>query len=71
MEDKVTGWVIGNTGSSRSGLQFIVPSTFSYTRTEAIAKFIEGSGNSWLYWKKEYNFCAVKATQCVKTINKL
>lgn len=71
MEDIQIGWVIANTGHPTTGTKFIVEGSFSYKRADAIAKFCEGSGNSWLYWKKEYNFCAVKATQCVKTINKL
>ena len=71
MEDIETGWVIANTGHPNNGTKFIVPSTFSTTRTKAIANFIEGSGNSWRYWKKEYNFCAVKATHHIKTIEQL
>lgn len=71
MECVEVGWVIANTGHPSTGSKFIVPSTFERTRTKAIANFIEGSGNSWLFWKKEYNFCAVKARQRIEIIDKL
>lgn len=69
MEEITKGWVIVNTGHPKTGTKFIVPSTFERTRTKAIANFVKGSGSNWEYWKKEYNFCAVKARQRIEAID--
>lgn len=63
MEENRHGWVIANYNHPRAkGVTRIYPETFAYTRTQCISKFIEGSGSSWKWWKRKYNFVAVKAT---------
>lgn len=59
------GWVIINQGHPRTGNEFIVTETFSQTRKKAIGKFIEGSGSDWRYWRRKWNFRAVRSTQTV------
>jgi hypothetical protein len=61
------GWVIINIGHPTTGNKFISYHTFSWTRKEAIAKFIKDSGSPWTYWRKKYNFRAVRAEQTIKT----
>lgn len=61
MEKIKTGWVVINIGHPRTGNKYIVNDTFSEKRTNAIKKFIEGSGNDWSYWKSKYNFRVVRA----------
>lgn len=59
------GWVVINIGHPATGMQSIVESTFSSTRTVAIKKFIKYSEKSWSYWRSKYNFRCVKATQTI------
>lgn len=65
MKKETNGWIVINIGHPTTGSKYIVTSTFAYKRREAIKSFIEGSGSSWEYWSKEYNFRCVRATQLV------
>lgn len=65
---QTNGWVVINIGHPSTGGRYIVGETFSSKRTNAIKKFIDGSGNDWIYWKVKYNFRVVKSTQSV-TVN--
>lgn len=65
LKHEAKGWVVINIGHPRTGNMFVVDSTFSYTRTSAIKKFIEGSGNDWRYWKRNFNFRVSKASMIV------
>jgi hypothetical protein len=68
MEDKTIGWVVQNQNHPNTQSKYIVASSFRQTRSEAIKAFIEGSGNSWRYWQRNYNFKCVKATCIISTI---
>lgn len=57
-----TGWVIINIGHPKTGEEYIVYHTFFYTRKGSISGFIEDTGHTWEYWKRKYNFRAVRAT---------
>lgn len=63
MVSESNGWVVINTNHPSTGTKYIVESTFSSTKKEAIKNFIEGTNNSWLYWKKKYNYSVVRASQ--------
>lgn len=65
MENCTPGWVVINIGHPRTGNKYIVNDTFSIKRSEAIKKFISGSGSDWNYWKKKYNFRVVRADTTV------
>lgn len=67
MEHISDGWVIVNIGHPRTGNKYVCADTFSRTRTEAIKKFVDGSGSNWNYWKNRYNFRAVRATSTIIT----
>ena len=58
-----------NIGHPRNGNKYIVNDSFSYTRKDAVKKFIDGSGCSWRYWKDKYNFKVVKAESIIVTMN--
>lgn len=68
MENKTTGWVVENQNHPTAQSKYIVPSSFRTTRAESIKAFVEGSGNSWRYWKRNYNFRCVKASCVISTI---
>tara|TARA_R100000781_G_C4081320_1_gene127844 strand:+ start:879 stop:1085 length:207 start_codon:yes stop_codon:yes gene_type:complete len=66
MEETRKGWVIVNFDHPNNpGVKRIYPETFGYTRKDSIAKFINGSGSTWRYWYRKYNFRAMK---CEMTI---
>lgn len=67
MQKEQNGWVVINIGHPRTGNSFIVSDTFSRTRTLAIKNFVNGSGDSWEYWRKKYNFRVVKSKQTIST----
>ena len=68
MKDEAKGWVVVNIGHPTSGVAYVVTSTFAYRRKDAIANFVSGSGETWKYWRKNYNFRAKRATCIVETI---
>jgi hypothetical protein len=68
MKDTKFGWVIICENHSVTGRSYIVTSTFRRLRKDAITDFCEGSTKQWNYWRKEYNFRAVKAEQLI-TLN--
>lgn len=59
------GWAIVSINHPRTNSSYIVPYSFRERKREAIRDFIEGSGNSWKYWKKHFNFRAVRATETI------
>lgn len=65
MEKLTTGWVVINIGHPRKGNKYIVNDTFSVNRSQAIKKFIDGSGHDWDYWKKKFNFRVVRADMTI------
>lgn len=65
MESILTGWVVINIKHPVSGKKFMVESTFATTRKKAIEKFIHGSNESWVYWKRKYNYRVVRADMTV------
>lgn len=67
MRNDQNGWVVINIGHPRTGNRYIVPETFSLKRGDAIKHFINGSGNTWAYWRKKYNFRVVKSKQLIFT----
>lgn len=69
MTDTTNGWVVVNIGHPSSGTKYICASTFDYTRKAAIKSFVEGSGNSWRYWRDKYNFRVVRAKSTIEASN--
>lgn len=67
MQKEQNGWVVINIGHPRTGTKYIVGETFSTYRKNAIKKFIDGSCNTWKYWKEKYNFRVVKSKQTIST----
>ena len=65
MKKETTGWVVINVGHPRTGNKFVVSETFSNKRTDAVSKFIQGSGCNWRYWKTQYNFRVVRASNII------
>lgn len=49
-----------------SGKSFVVESTLSRTRKEAIDKFVSGCELSWRTWKKRFNYSARKVTVTIE-----
>ena len=68
MENKTNGWVVENQNHPNTQSKYIVPSSFRQTRSESIKAFIDGSGQSWRYWQRKYNFHYVKASCVISTI---
>lgn len=68
MEDKTNGWVVENQNHPNTQSKYIVTSSFRQTRSESIKAFIDGSGQSWRYWQRKYNFRCVKASCVISTI---
>jgi len=68
--DKITdsrdGWVIVNYDHPTGLSPYVVIDTFARTRSKSISNFISGSGESWNYWKNNYNFKCVKAESQIK-----
>ena len=59
IKSKGFGWCVVNIGHPVSGTSYIVESTYSYTRSEAIKKFVSGTNSTWKYWRNKFNFrCA-------------
>lgn len=70
MEEKTNGWVVLTYNHGITHRKFMVPSTFARTRSESIKNFVDGSGEKWKYWYKNFNYRCVKA-QCVISTNDL
>lgn len=71
MEEKKTvdGWVIMNDNHPANPNNLMIfQDTFSFTRSNAIKKFTDGTGDDWKWWKRKYNFKAVRATMTI-TLN--
>jgi len=62
------GWVIVNIGHPVSKRSYIIYDSFSYSRKGAIETFVNGSANNWAYWRRKWNFRAVKAEATIVTI---
>ena len=69
MQDECTGWVIICINHPIAGTDYIVPDTFSYRKKDAIKRFFAGSDGDWNYWKKKFNFRAVRAKRNVSVVN--
>lgn len=63
-------WVVLTYNHGHTGGKYISWGTQSRKRKDAIANFIEGSGNSWRYWKEKYNFCCERVLITIETIEK-
>jgi hypothetical protein len=61
------GWVVICLNHPNGTGPYIIPSTFRYTRKEAIAAFAKDSGKPWEYWRRKYKFQVVKAKQSFTT----
>lgn len=68
MKNKQSGWVIKNDNHPTGTKPFIIASTFRYTRKECIKDFLIGTCKDWKYWRSEWNFECVKATQTVEIL---
>ena len=66
LQESISGWVVINRKHATTLGAFINYFTFKRTRSEAINSFIEGTGHSWKYWRKKYNFSCERATQTIK-----
>lgn len=66
MQTTSPGWVIVSINHPTTGSTYMVESTFSRTRKQAIKEFCDGSELDWQYWRKNYNFRCVKAVQTIK-----
>ena len=67
MQKTETGYVIINIGHPNTGTAFMNVDSFRARKKDAIKYFIEGSGNTWKYWRERYNFRCVKAEMIIKT----
>ena len=63
--DETSGWVVISLLHPTTKRDHMVPSTFRKTRSLAIAAFVEGSGQSWSYWKKKFNFRCLRAKSVI------
>ena len=68
MKEETTGWVIVCYKYPSTGSDWIVSSTYSSLRKEAIQKSVSGSGAKWDYWKRKYNFKCIKAKSIIELI---
>lgn len=70
MEQTITGWVIiNNNHPNNPKNKQIYFDTFAYTKKECISKFINGSGETWKYWYRMFNFRANKAEMTINVKN--
>lgn len=71
MNQKLTetniGWVVVNIGHPNTGSKYIVRESFAFTKNGSIKAFIKGSGESWGYWRRKYNFRCVRASMNITT----
>jgi len=65
MKEETNGWVVVAKNHPTTNRSYIVTSTFRLTRKESISEFINGSGSSWKYWYRKFNFRCVKASNCI------
>lgn len=70
MKEETKGWVIATYNHPATGSELILTSTFSNTKKEAIQQLIKVSAMDWSYWKKYFNFQAVKAIKTIELITK-
>jgi len=70
MKQKSNGWVIINIGHPSNGQQFISTDSFRINKKAAIKSFVDGSSNTWIYWKAKYNFRCVRAVMTIETTKK-
>jgi len=61
------GWVVINIGHPANGQKFIDRESFAFTKNGCIKNFIKGSGETWEYWRRKYNFRCVRATMTINT----
>jgi len=66
MNETFKGWVIINIGHPNNGEKYIVNFSFAYTKNGCIKEFINGSGHTWEYWRRKYNFRCVRAIMTIK-----
>ena len=69
MEETINGYVIYSECHPASNQNFLHSSTFRQYKKECISEFIKGTSKDWEYWKRNYNYRCVKATQTVKILN--
>ena len=70
MEATSKGWIVINTNHPTQPKKDIITDTFRYTRKESIKAFIWGTGSSWKYWYRTWNFRCVKAECTIVTYGK-
>jgi hypothetical protein len=68
MKEKVNGWVVATYHHGFTGRQFMVSSSFATTRSRSIQKFINGSGMSWKYWYRKFNYRCFKAISIITVL---
>lgn len=49
-----------------TGTSIFIESTLSYYKKDSIKKFTEGSGNTWNYWKRKFNYRCEKVTVTIE-----
>ncbi|OJV17951.1 MAG: hypothetical protein BGO30_08385 [Bacteroidetes bacterium 41-46] len=68
IQESTTGRIIINENHPNTKSKYLISSTFAPTRSESIKLFIKGSGNSWKFWYRRYNFKCVRANCQISTI---
>lgn len=62
-------WCVVNRCHPTTGSSYIVPDTCARTKKESLARFAEGRGDAWEFWRKKYNFSCEKVIVHIETID--
>lgn len=63
-----TKWCCVNYKFGSNGVPMILPESVRYKRTESIAWFIDGTNNTWRYWKEKIGWQCIKVKVTIEVI---
>lgn len=65
MEETIKGYVIVAIKHPTTNRDFLNSPTFRETKGQCIRDFVSGSGATWKFWYRKFNFRCVKATSTI------
>ena len=68
MKKETTGWVVATRCHPTNNKPMIAEFSFDSMRSGAIKKFTTVSKEEWPYWRKKFNFKAVKAKVTIEVL---
>jgi hypothetical protein len=70
MESLTKGYVIaiGVHQSNRHFEEYLVASSFNYSKSDCIRNFVEKSSLNWAQWRRKFGYKCIKAERTVKSV---